>query len=121
MAHFAEIENGIVKRVLVIEQSVLNTGLWGNPANWVQTSYNTHGGVYVNGTTGTPLRKNFAGKGDTYDKVRDAFISPRPMEYLSWILDENTCKWKAPVPYPTDGKQYYWSEKDLKWKVIKLN
>ena len=84
MSHFAKVENGTVTQVIVIEQDVLNLGHWGDPASWVQTSYNTHGGVHVNG--GTPLRKNFAGIGYTYDSQRDAFYSPKP--FNSWLLDE---------------------------------
>jgi hypothetical protein len=110
MAHFAKIENGIVTQVIVIDQDVLNTGLWGDPASFVQTSYNTHGGQHPNGS---PLRKNFAGIGHTYDAVRDAFIPPKP--YNSWLLDENTCLWNPPVPMPTDGKLYVWDEQTTSW------
>jgi len=110
MSHFAKIENGIVTQVIVIEQDVLNTGHWGDPSLWVQTSYNTHGGVHTNG--GTPLRKNFAGIGYTYDSQRDAFYSPKP--YNSWLLDETSCTWKAPVDMPTEGR-YTWNEETLSW------
>jgi hypothetical protein len=91
MSHFARVENGTVVQVIVIEQDVLDTGLFGDPASWVQTSYNTYGGQHPEGT---PLRKNFAGIGYTYDPVRDAFIPPQPD--LSWVLDENTCLWTQP-------------------------
>ena len=87
MAHFARVENGVVTQVIVIDQETLNTGHWGDPASWVQTSYNTQGGVHSLG--GTPLRKNYAGIGYTYDSVRDAFIPPKP--FPSWVLDEITC------------------------------
>jgi hypothetical protein len=83
-------------------------------AIWVQTSYNTHGGVHNN--NGTPLRKNYAGIGMTYDEDRDAFIAPRP--FNSWILNEQTCQWNAPVAYPTDGKKYNWNETNLTWDLI---
>jgi hypothetical protein len=82
-------------------------------AIWKQTSYNTHGGVHNNG--GIPLRKNHAGIGYTYDQTRDAFISPKP--YNSWILNESTCLWEAPVAMPPlDDKKYYWDEESLSWK-----
>lgn len=112
MAHFAQIdENNIVTRVLVIEQDMVDTGLFGNPSSFVQTSYNTYGGEHRLG--GTPLRKNYAGIGYTYDTVRDAFISPKT--FNSWTLNENTCQWEPPVTYPTDGKLYDWDEKTLSW------
>ena len=115
MAHFAQIDsNNIVTQVLVIEQDVIDTGLFGEPSSFVQTSYNTHGGVHILG--GTPLRKNYAGIGYTYDSVRDAFIPPKP--YNSWTLVEDTCLWTAPVDMPTDGKVYKWDEETLSWKDI---
>lgn len=93
MAHFALINaQGIVEQVIVAEQDVIDSGLFGNPSSWVQTSYNTHGGVHANG--GTPFRKNYAGIGFTYDSVRDAFIPPKP--YNTWVLDEETCLWNPP-------------------------
>ena len=76
-----------------------------------QTSYNTHGGVHLLG--GTPLRKNFAAIGYTYDPQRDAFIPPQP--YQSWVLDDATCQWKAPVVMPTDGQMYLWDEATQAW------
>ena len=116
MSHFAKIENGTVTQVIVVEQDVLDTGLFGDPNLWVQTSYNTFGGVHVLG--GTPLRKNYAGLGYTYDNSRDAFIPPTP--FASWILNEDTCLWEAPTPMPTDGKQYSWDEATLSWIEIEL-
>ena len=80
---------------------------------WVQTSYNTHGGVHSLG--GTPLRKNFAGIGMTYDETRDAFIPKKP--FNSWILNETTCLWNAPVARPNDGKMYTWNETNLNWEI----
>ena len=112
MAHFAKVENGIVTQVIVAEQDFIDTGAAGN--GWVQTSYNTYGGVHANG--GTPLRKNYAGIGYTYDSQRDAFIPPKP--YPSWVLLEDTCQWTAPVAYPTDGKQYQWDENVLIWHEL---
>jgi hypothetical protein len=115
MSHFAQIDsNNIVTQVLVIEQDVINTGLFGEPSSFIQTSYNTHGGVHILG--GTPLRKNYAGIGYTYDSVRDAFISPKP--YNSWVLNEDTCLWNAPVARPTDDKHYSWDEDTLSWVEV---
>jgi hypothetical protein len=112
MAHFAKVENGIVTQVIVIDQETLNTGHWGDPASWIQTSYNTHGGVHSQG--GSPLRKNYAGIGYSYDAGRDAFIPPKP--FASWILNETTCNWGAPVAMPTtEGKMYVWRESDTSW------
>lgn len=111
--HFAHITNGIVDQVIVIDQETLNTGHWGDPAEWVQTSYNTHGGQHPDGK---PLRKNYAGIGFIYDSVRDAFYAPQP--YPSWVLDEATCLWNAPTPMPTDGKLYAWKEESLAWEEV---
>ena len=114
MSHFAQIdENNIVTRVLVIEQDVVDTGLFGEPSSFVQTSYNTHGGVHKLG--GTPLRKNYAGIGYTYDSVRNAFIPPKP--FNSWVLNEDTCFWESSIAMPTDGKDYNWDEDTLSWIV----
>lgn len=109
MSHFAKIENGLVVQVIVAEQDVIDSGIFGH--GWVQTSYNTHGGVHANG--GTPLRKNYAGIGFTYDSQRDAFIPQKT--YASWALVEDTCQWTAPVAMPTDGKLYSWDEATLSW------
>lgn len=112
MAHFAQIdENNIVTRVLVIEQDVIDTGLFGDPNTFIQTSYNTHAGVHRLG--GTPLRKNYAGVGYTYDVNRDAFIPPKI--FNSWLLNEDTCLWESPVPMPEDNKSYRWDEDVLAW------
>jgi hypothetical protein len=115
MAHFAQIDsNNIVIQVIVIEQDVIDTGLFGEPSSFVQTSYNTFGGAHTLG--GTPLRKNYAGMGYTYDSVRDAFYTPKP--YASWTLNEDTCIWEAPIPMPTDGKMYGWDEATHNWVEI---
>ena len=111
MAHFAKVENGIVTQVIVAEQDVINSGLFGDPSSWIQTSYNTRRGIHTNG--GMPLRKNFAGIGYTYDATRDAFIAKKP--FNSWILNEEACDWDAPVPMPQDGKIYYWEEASTSW------
>jgi hypothetical protein len=117
MAHFAQVDsNNIVIQVIVVEQDVVNSGLFGDPATWIQTSYNTHSGQHLLG--GTPLRKNYAGIGYTYDSVRDAFIPPKP--YPSWVLVEDTCVWTAPVAMPTDDKSYNWDEDTLTWIEVIL-
>jgi len=108
MAHFAQVENGVVARVIVAEQDVIDSGIFGH--GWVQTSYNTHGGVHPEGR---PLRKNYAGVGYAYDTTRDAFIPPQP--YPSWTLNEDTCLCDAPTAMPTDGKMYSWDEATLAW------
>ena len=116
MSHFAKVENGTVTQVIVVEQDVLDTGLFGDPSLWVQTSYNTLGGRHVLG--GTPLRKNYAGVGYTYDSERDAFIPPKI--YNSWELNEETCLWEAPTTMPTDGKIYRWNEETVSWDEVDI-
>jgi len=115
MSHFAHVdENNIVTQVIVAEQDFINSGAVGDPSSWIQTSYNTYDGQHKNG--GTPLRKNYAGIGYSYDAGRDAFIPPKP--FNSWTLDETTCLWEAPTPYPTDGKIYNWNENTLSWDEV---
>jgi hypothetical protein len=115
MSHFAKVENGVVTQVIVIEQDVLATGHWGDPSLWIQTSYNTSGGEHRLG--GTPLRKNYAGVGYTYDSGRDAFIPPKP--YASWLLNEDTCHWGAPTPMPiVEGKRFTWDEPTTSWVEV---
>ena len=114
MAHFAKVVDGTVTQVIVAEPEFFETFVDSSPGEWVQTSYNTRGGEHTLG--GTPLRKNYAGIGYTYDRVRDAFIPPQP--YASWILDEETCLWKSPIPYPTDGSNYIWNEEVGSWDVV---
>lgn len=111
MAHFAQVENGIVTQVIVAEQDVIDSGLFGT--GWIQTSYNTLGGQHPEGR---PLRKNYAGVGYTYDAQRDAFIAPHP--YPSWLLNETTCVWDAPTPMPTDDKEYRWDEAAILWVEV---
>jgi hypothetical protein len=110
MSHFAKVENGKVVNVLVVEQDYIDSGALGDPSLWIQTSYNTFGGKHPNGT---PLRKNYAGEGFTYDPIRDAFIPPK--KYPSWTLDEESCLWVPPIPKPNDGKLYGWNEENQKW------
>jgi len=100
MAHFAKIESGVVTEVIVAEQAHVDT----LSGTWVQTSYNGS------------IRKNFAGKGYTYDTDKDAFIAPKP--YASWTLNNTTCKWESPVAFPTDGKQYEWDEDTTNWVEV---
>lgn len=113
MAHYAKIENGIVTNVIVADQEFIDKF----PGEWVKTSYNTVGGKHLLG--GTPLRKNYAGIGYTYDRQMDAFIPQKP--YNSWILNEETCLWESPVSYPTDGKHYMWDENQVNWVLIQEN
>ena len=134
MAYFAKLGTGnIVEQVISINNAVITDAngieqeqlgieflktLYNEPnAIWKQTSYNTVGGVHLLG--GTPFRKNHAGIGYTYDSQRDAFISPKP--FNSWILNEQTCLWEAPVAYPVDSNinnRYTWNEEILNWELI---
>jgi len=111
MAHFAKVSNGTVVQVIVAEPEFFQTFVDSSPGEWIQTSYNTQGGVHLLG--GTPLRKNYAGVGYTYDRTRDAFIPPKP--FPSWVLGDDSCLWNAPVPMPTDGKPYDWDEAQQQW------
>ncbi len=129
MASFAKIGlNNKVIEVLSVVNEVLHdsngveqevngidflTKLTGYPV-WKQTSYNTYGGVHNNG--GTPLRKNHAGIGYTYDEDRDAFIPKKP--FNSWVLNEDTCLWESPIPYPQDNNRYEWKELTLSWELL---
>jgi len=114
MAHFAKVVDGVVTQVIVAEPEFFQTFVDSSPGEWIQTSYNTHGGEHKLG--GTPLRKNYAGIGYTYDRVKDAFIPPKP--FASWVLNEDTCLWSAPVAYPTDGKDYAWDEATVNWVEV---
>jgi len=110
MAHFARVNAyGVVEQVIVAEQDFIDT--LPDATSWLQTSYNTHGGQHLLG--GTPLRKNYAGIGFSYDPVRDAFIPPKP--FASWLLNEETCLWESPIPLPEDGKSYTWDEPTTSW------
>ena len=123
MGHFAKVSNGIVTRVIVAEADFFNNFVDDSPGQWIQTSYNTRGGVHYKPNTNEPsedqskaLRKNYAGIGYSYDSTRDAFIPPQP--FSSWTLNEDTCLWDSPVPYPTDGKLYKWNEEILNWEEV---
>ena len=129
MAHFAKVNNGIVEQVIVAEPEFFDTFVDSSPGQWIQTSYNTRGGKHYNPETGEEsadqskaLRKNYAGIGFKYDADRDAFIPPKP--YNSWLLDEDTCLWNAPVAMPEDAgtgeppKMYRWDEETTNWVVV---
>jgi hypothetical protein len=131
MAHYAFIdENNMVADVI--------TGKSEGNFDWEQqygamrgmlckrTSYNTRGGIHYDPDTNQPstdqsksLRKNYAGIGYTYDQQRDAFIPPKP--YPSWVLNDETCLWESPVPYPDDGGRYYWNESTASWVKVEMN
>jgi hypothetical protein len=113
MGHFARVVNGKVDRVIVAEPEFFDTYVDDSPGQWLQTSYRTQGGQHPEGR---PLRKNFAGIGYTYDAVRDAFIPPQP--FASWLLNDETCLWDAPVAMPTDGKPYTWNEATGAWDEV---
>ena len=104
MSHFAKVKNGIVDKIIVAESEFFDTFVDDTPGEWIQTSY-----------TGS-IRKNYAGVGFTYDSVRDAFIAPQP--FPSWILNEDTCQWESPVPYPTDDLRYDWDEATTNWVEV---
>lgn len=111
MAHYAKVLDGKVVEVLVAEAEFFDTFIDKSPGRWIQTSYNTRAGVHLLG--GTPLRKNFAGVGYTYDVDRDAFIPPQP--YPSWTLNDESCTWEAPTQPPQDGNFYVWDESSKLW------
>lgn len=116
MSHFAKLDGNVVIFVTVgrDEDDGKEAELSARTGHtYKQTSYNTRGGVHLLG--GTPFRKNFAGIGYTYDAERDAFIPPKP--YESWVLNEDTCLWEAPIPMPTDGL-YLWNEANQTWDAI---
>ena len=113
MSHFAKVVDGIVTKVIVAEQDFINTYNDGSMGSWIQTSYNTKANQHPENK---PLRKNFAGIGFTYDATRDAFIPPKP--FTSWVLNEDTCTWEAPVTLPDDGKEYIWNENIINWTEV---
>lgn len=137
MAHFAKLNSeNIVEEVIVVHNDeLLNNeieseqlgidfckALFGQETNWKQTSYNTRGGKHylpdtseLSDTQDKAFRKNYASIGCTYDQTRDAFIPPQP--FNSWILNETTCNWEAPVAYPSDGQFYIWNEENTSWDL----
>ena len=114
MSHFAKVKDNIVIEVIVAEAEFFDTFVDTSPGEWIQTSYNTIGGEHLLG--GTPLRKNYAGIGFTYDATKDAFIPPQ--EFDSWTLNESTCLWECPVDYPDHSKMYGWNEETQTWDEI---
>jgi len=121
MAHYAKVNNNIVEQVIVAEADFFDTFVDSSPGEWIQTSYNTRGGQHYDPETGevddgTPLRKNYAGIGYTYDSDLDAFYAPQP--YPSWILNEDTCQWEAPIAHPDDGNMYQWNEETQSWDEV---
>lgn len=123
MSHFAKVLNGIVTQVIVAEPEFFNEYVDSTPGEWIQTSYNTYGGIHYQPDHETPsedqskaLRKNYAAPGFSYDATRDAFIPPRP--FPSWILDEETCLWNPPIPRPESEFGYIWNEQELQWEQM---
>ena len=118
MAHYALIDNNNIVKQVIVGHDEEDDYDWEEhyaedfSLTCRRTSYNTRGGVHING--GTPFRKNYAGIGFTYDSVRDAFIPPKP--YASWSLNEDSCLWQPPTPMPTDGKFYNWNEDTESWE-----
>lgn len=122
MAHFAKVDNGKVVQVIVAEPEFFETFIDTTPGEWIQTSYNTYGGVHY-GHDGKPdgsvaLRKNYASIGYTYDAEKDAFIAPQP--FKGWILNEDTCLWEPPVPMPSTsgGEMWTWDEEAQQWSDV---
>lgn len=111
MSHYAKVVNGVVAQVIVAEAEFFKTFVDSSPGAWIQTSYNTHGGVHATG--GTPLRANYAGIGYIYDATHDVFYPPQP--YPSWTISAPTWLWQPPTPMPTDGKLYVWDEATKTW------
>ncbi len=139
MAHYAKISNNnIVEQVVVVNDedildengneseyiaSIFLQSVIGLGSIWKKTSYNTKGGIHRHSVTNKPsedqskaFRKNYAGIGCTYDEQRDAFIPPKP--FPSWTLDEFSCLWQSPIPYPNDGNMYEWNEDTLSWDLV---
>ena len=127
MAHYAELNKD---NVVINKKTACDENVWNGEVEWEKetgqvhkrTSYNTKGGIYHDPETNEPssdqsksFRKNYAGIGYTYDETRDAFISPKP--YESWTLNEESCFWKSPVPYPNDDKRYAWNEDTQQWDL----
>jgi hypothetical protein len=123
MGHFAKVNNGVVVQVIVAEPEFFQTFIDTSPGEWIQTSYNTRGGVHYQPDSNTPsedqtkaLRKNYAGIGYAYDREKDAFIPPQT--FPSWVLNEDTCLWEAPTPMPQDDKYYIWDEATTSWLEV---
>jgi len=113
MAHFAQLENNIVTQVIVVNNNELLDNGVESEAKGIAFCQSLFGGTWIQTSYNGNIRKNYAGIGHTYDPVRDAFIAPKP--YNSWVLDEDTCRWTAPIPYPQDDKKYSWDELTVSW------
>ena len=123
MAHFAQIENNLVTQVIVVDNNdILDEQ--GNESEVVGTQFCTDllGGTWVQTSYNGNMRKNYAGIGDTYDTTRDAFIAPSP--FPSWVLDETTCRYEAPIPYPEVAADsldvYVWDEPTINWIKVEV-
>ena len=117
MAHFAQLENNVVTQVIVVaNQDILNENGQESEQKGIDFCSNLLGGTWKQTSYNGNIRKNYASIGYTYDESRDAFIAPKP--YSSWLLNEKTCQWQAPVDYPTDKKMYSWNEENLTWKEL---
>jgi len=120
VSHFAKVLDGKVIQVIVAEPDFFDTFVDSSPGQWLQTSYNTRGGVHYgqdgNPDGGVALRGNYAGIGYTYDATHDVFYAPQP--FPSWTLNQTTWLWEAPVAYPTDGQSYVWDEPTTAWKLF---
>jgi hypothetical protein len=114
MAHYAKVNNGIVEQVIVAEAEFFEAFVDSSPGAWIQTSYNTYGNQHK--LDGTPLRGNYAGVGYTYDSTNDVFYAPKP--FASWLLNQTTWLWEAPVAMPTEGGPYTWNESTLSWDSV---
>jgi len=118
MAHYAILDSNNIVTTVIVGRHEGEDGIdweeyYGQALNGTcrRTSYNTQGGIHLNG--GTPFRKNYAGIGYKYDSILDAFVAPKP--YQSWVLNDQSCIWEAPIPYPSDGSKYIWDENSLSW------
>ncbi len=119
MAHFAKLKNNIVQQVIVVSnQDILDEQGQESEEKGIAFCSNLLGGTWKQTSYNGNIRKNYAGIGYTYDEGRDAFIPPKP--FNSWLLDEDTCQWKAPVDYPTDGERYTWNEETLTWDKVEV-
>ena len=120
MSHYAKCLGGKVIQVIVAEPEFFDTFVDSSPGSWIQTSYNTRGGVHY-GADGQPdggiaLRGNYAGIGYTYDQTNDVFYALQP--YASWVLSQTSWEWEPPIAYPTDGLKYTWDEATVSWEPV---
>lgn len=121
MSHYAKVVNGVVTQVIAAEEDFFKSFVDSSPGEWVKTSYGTKGGIHYSldssiPDNGLPLRGNYAGIGYVYDSKNDVFYPAQP--YPSWVLNNASWEWEAPIPYPTDGKVYKWNEVSVSWQEI---